>query len=355
MKRIPTLDGWRGIAILFVLFDHIQRGIVGHLFGGYAWMDVGQLGVTIFFVLSGYLITRQLLANEISLPQFYLRRFFRIMPCICVYLLFILLLSLAIHKPLIGRDALSSLLFVRNYYPATETGTNTLTGHFWALSVEMQFYLFWPGLLILMRRRWALLVASVAALGIAFFRLFAWADYEIALRSLHTEVRADALLVGCILAILLESQTILSWFSHYGKVLFDLCIPALAWHIYHFQQLIPLSESLLIAGLIGCTSLNPTSPPSRVLKQKNLEFTGKMSYSYYIWQEMFLRSFWGPFSLLLLGSSAIVSWKFLERPCIKIGRHIENRLFQPQPIQPEAPAPDVVGMDVDDASSAIVT
>jgi peptidoglycan/LPS O-acetylase OafA/YrhL len=199
MKRIPTLDGWRGIAILLVLFDHLQRGVLGHLICGYPWMNVGQLGVTIFFVLSGYLVTRQLLNNRIRLPQFYMRRFFRIMPCACAYLLFVLLLSFAMRTPLIGRDALSCLLFIRNYYPTTEASTNTLTGHFWALSVEVQFYLVWPLFLFLARRRWSLLVASMGALSIALFRLVEWSHYEVALRCLRTEVRADALLVGCIL------------------------------------------------------------------------------------------------------------------------------------------------------------
>jgi peptidoglycan/LPS O-acetylase OafA/YrhL len=329
MKRIPTLDGWRGIAILLVLIDHLQRGILGHLFGGYPWMGMGQLGVTIFFVLSGYLVTRQLLANEIGLPQFYMRRFFRIMPCACTYLLFVLLLSFAIQTRLIGRDAFSCLLFIRNYYPATETSTNTLTGHFWALSMEMQFYLIWPLILIAVRRKRAFFFALTGALGIAIFRLLEWEHYEIALRSLRTEVRADALLVGCVLALLLDRQMIVIWFGRHGNTLFWLCSPALIYEIYRYQCLIPLTESILIASMIGCTSLNPASLPAKALNWQHLETTGKMSYNFYLWQQVFLRSFWGPYGFLLLGIAAILNWKYVEQPCIKIGKRIEHHRIKP--------------------------
>jgi peptidoglycan/LPS O-acetylase OafA/YrhL len=78
LNRIPTLDGWRGIAILLVLFEHIGLS----WFGGYSqpWLLTGQHGVTIFFVLSGFLITTKLLVSPIDLKQFYIRRFFRLMP-----------------------------------------------------------------------------------------------------------------------------------------------------------------------------------------------------------------------------------------------------------------------------------
>src|SRR5579863_1674550 len=88
MNRIPTLDGWRGIAILMVLAAHLQTSLLRGLYGGFRWLDLGQHGVTLFFVLSGYLITTRLLSKPgIDLKAFYLRRFFRLMPCAWVYLL----------------------------------------------------------------------------------------------------------------------------------------------------------------------------------------------------------------------------------------------------------------------------
>jgi Acyltransferase family len=87
--HIPVLDGWRGIAIALVLFDHVQYA----LFNGYAhpWLQTGQHGVTIFFVLSGFLITTKLLEGPIDLKRFYIRRFFRLIPVAWIFLVVLLL------------------------------------------------------------------------------------------------------------------------------------------------------------------------------------------------------------------------------------------------------------------------
>jgi len=90
MKRIPTLDGWRGIAVLLVLADHVRFALHAEASPGVA---TGQHGVTIFFVLSGFLITSKLMEEKnatgsIDLRSFYVRRFFRLMPAAWAFLLF---------------------------------------------------------------------------------------------------------------------------------------------------------------------------------------------------------------------------------------------------------------------------
>lgn len=324
MNRIPTLDGWRGIAILLVMITHLQAGLLGHLYSGYGWLDLGLHGVEIFFVLSGYLITAHLLEEEkIHLKRFYLRRFFRLMPAAWAYLLFVFLLGMASGVRTIGSDVWSCLLFYRNYFPSMETSSNTLTLHYWSLSLEEQFYLIWPPILVLVGRRWALVVASAGAIGCAAFRFFHWASYESGFRYLRTEVRADALLAGCILALLLDYPVIRAWLVNHGSNIFWFCIPPLAWDFFRYHHLLPLNESLLIAAMIACTSLHPASIPSRMLEWQHLKFTGIMSYSFYIWQNIFLRSNWGPFGFLLLAIFAFGSWKLIEKPGIAFGRRRE--------------------------------
>ena len=90
MKRIPALDGWRGIAILMVLADHV----IFNVWQRYPrpWMRTGTHGVTLFFVLSGFLITSNLLAEPISLRKFYIRRFFRLIPTAWTFLAVMLFL-----------------------------------------------------------------------------------------------------------------------------------------------------------------------------------------------------------------------------------------------------------------------
>ena len=83
-SRIPTLDGWRDIAILLVLFNHVMNACVNNVSS--PWLATGHHGVTLFSVLSGFLITANLIAGPIDLKLFYIRRFFRLMPVAWAYL-----------------------------------------------------------------------------------------------------------------------------------------------------------------------------------------------------------------------------------------------------------------------------
>jgi peptidoglycan/LPS O-acetylase OafA/YrhL len=327
MDRIPTLDGWRGIAILLVLITHLQISLLGHLYGGYRWMDLGQHGVNLFFVLSGYLITNRLLGeNKINLKAFYLRRFFRLMPCAWTYLLTLVIASVIAHTAFIGRDAWSCLFFFRNYYPAGEAASNFRTGHFWSLSLEEQFYLVWPPVLVLAGRARAVWIAAFAAAGCAIFRILHWQSYNQVFRDQRSEVRFDALLVGCIFALLMQSPRVRASFQRYGTILFWILVPVLIWHLYRYEWLIPLSESLTMAALIVSTSQTPSGLAARALEWKHLKFLGLISYSLYVWQQGVLFIPWPWIGALFLPLVAILSFSLIERPCIAFGRHVVKRL-----------------------------
>src|SRR5215218_6546752 len=140
MQRIPTLDGWRAIAISMVLWCHVSKSELA---------AYGGLGVDIFFGLSGLLITTLLLeearsTGSMQLGQFYIRRAFRILPA---YLLFLVGYTL-IRGWRSAWEAISCLLFFRNY--ASDAVTDTGSLHLWSLAVEEHFYLIWPGLLVWM-------------------------------------------------------------------------------------------------------------------------------------------------------------------------------------------------------------
>src|SRR5260370_12733312 len=149
MRWIPVRDGWRGVAIALVLVHHVVRGF-------YATEDAysqsatryGAFGVDIFFGLSGLLITKLLLeewhgAGAFQLPQFYIRRVFRILPPYLVFLAVVTAFGWWSTK----LEFTSSLFFFRNYLPHRLAGP--YTGHLWSLAVEEHFYLIWPGLLAL--------------------------------------------------------------------------------------------------------------------------------------------------------------------------------------------------------------
>jgi peptidoglycan/LPS O-acetylase OafA/YrhL len=326
-SRIPTLDGWRGVAIILVLFDHIANVFLGD--GASPYLQTGQHGVTLFFVLSGFLITSSLLNRPIDLKSFYIRRVFRLMPVAWAYLGFLLLLNLRIHV-LSGSALLSSLFFFRNF-DATTFGSTTW--HFWSLSLEEQFYLVWPIILLLAgarRSRW-LTFAAIAACAI--YRLTFWSDYNQQFFNCQTQVRADALLVGCLMALLVREPAFRARIEKSSAVL---ALPALAVLIYcigKFTLLPPLVESVSIAVLLAGSVLHPRSPLAKPLNWPWLSKLGLVSYSLYVWQELFVLIAGDQQTsgrILVLGLImpllALGSYFYIERPLTHLGQRISDQL-----------------------------
>jgi len=141
MKRITTLDGWRGVAISLVIAEHAGWERFPHQL----WNGLGSLGVDIFFVLSGYIITTRLIQERaatgtISLSSFYVRRAFRILPVVGCYIAVLAVLSLFLPMDVRASQLAGSLFFFRNYQFAA-TWTGIYTAQFWSLSIEEHFYL----------------------------------------------------------------------------------------------------------------------------------------------------------------------------------------------------------------------
>ncbi|HMB27009.1 MAG TPA: acyltransferase, partial [Blastocatellia bacterium] len=135
LSHIPALDGIRAIAVFLVIFYHF----------GFAWAP-GGLGVTMFFVLSGFLITWLLLKEngkygDVSLKGFYLRRVLRIFPAFYVYWTALVFLLLLKGKDVLWPHAISSFFYVSDYYNAILGDPNNGFSHTWSLAIEEQFYL----------------------------------------------------------------------------------------------------------------------------------------------------------------------------------------------------------------------
>src|SRR5580704_3843554 len=147
-RHIPTLDGWRALAILLVIAHHAGTAFYGEKeYYASSPTRFGIWGVPVFFGLSGILITKLLLeefdrTGAISLKNFYIRRAFRILPPASLYVLCVAALGLVVSRT----EFVGSLLFFRNYLPDSIAGL--YTAHFWSLAVEEHFYLIWPGLLV---------------------------------------------------------------------------------------------------------------------------------------------------------------------------------------------------------------
>lgn len=170
LHHLRQLDGIRFVAVAFVLFDHWMAGRVE--------MPLGALGVTIFFVLSGFLITRILLSSKDKLSSqpkgglnkylktFYIRRTIRIFP---VYYLLLFVLY-AINEPPVRRTFGWLALYATNLYMAYYTSWMGTVDHLWSLAVEEQVYLFFPLLLFFVPRRWVPLTAGLMVVGAVAMR-----------------------------------------------------------------------------------------------------------------------------------------------------------------------------------------
>jgi len=322
-SRIPTLDGWRGVAILLVLCNHIlpQSNL----------SFLGVDGVNIFFVLSGYLITTKLReeraqTGRISLISFYRRRFFRLMPSVWLYLAF-----LALTGRLYLKEALACIFFFRQF---VDFGIwHGATGHFWTLSVEEDFYLLWPTLLIMLGEWWALLLgaAMVCLIGsgvVSGTPLLLMERFEIM-----------PLMIGCLTAYLPKRQFIPARL-HKTLLFASLATLALCLFTIHAQYL-PLSELVLIAFAIWSTGQDVSNLVTILLDNKVISWIGTISYSLYVWQGALIVWRGGPvwypvtrFAVPVLGASLI--YLAIERPCIEFGNHLArkrttNHILRPDP------------------------
>lgn len=323
LRRIPSLDGLRAISIVMVMGLHTLQRMEMHHSVPLVWWVIfnGSLGVSIFFVISGYLITRLLLheastRGTISLGNFYLKRAFRILPPLYVYVAVLGLLSLAGRLALSRVDVISTLFFFHNY---ALHSTSWTIEHFWSLSVEEQFYLLWPVVLLACLRssrtrgpRRAAVVAGVIILLSPVIRVLSFRVRQPLLHNgLGFHMHADTLMFGCIAALLegrrrferaYRALTQLPWLPFAALVLGS-------YLELHFQNYwsFPIGETctgvLLVVLLLWCVR-NAGGTLGRLLNLRLVTHLGILSYSVYIWQ-----------TLLLHGSNAAVlrGWEWIGR------------------------------------------
>lgn len=346
-SRIPTLDGWRGVAILLVLLEH--AGQYGR-FKDQMWTNLGAFGVDIFFVLSGYIITTGLireraLHGSINLRSFYLRRAFRILPLVVVYLSALCLISQFTNLgDFHWREIAGSLFFFRNYQFAANPG-GLYTIHFWSLSIEEHFYLMWPVLLLWLRDKRALWFATLAASMSALWRLYEWNHSGISLfpharpwlHVFQTDARLDGLFLGAALAIVLSFARVQSFIlAHFQRETPILLLAAIFLNLLLAPGRPSFTLYLLIAVAIAYTVIVKEGPLYSSLNLRPVVWVGEISYSLYVWQQIFLLHPSGhlplsrlnvfPLNLACAVIVAACSFYFIERPIIKFGRRLVSDL-----------------------------
>ena len=326
MKRIPSLDGLRAISISLVIVGHLARWkhISLPIPGAY-----GNLGVRIFFVLSGFLITKLLLREQkhtgtISIGDFYLRRAYRILPAAFAYLLVV---KIIFWSQVGWYDMAAAAFYVANM----RTMAAWMLGHLWSLSIEEQFYLLWPfALKTWFRHKTAILLAVMFASPVFIALLYAVHARSGILGSLP--VYADELAIGCLLAAFAPRMPRIPWpvglvmaFAMFLIPLYPANTPLRT--LFMLFVLKPLMH-VSIAGVV----LHVIQTPYRALNWGPIVWLGKISYSLYLWQEVFCSN---PnlklgYSLIALAiGAACISYYCVEQPMLRLRERRMRKHDQP--------------------------
>jgi peptidoglycan/LPS O-acetylase OafA/YrhL len=290
---IPTLNGWRAIAVLLVIAAHSLEMMQnsGTSIGSLAVSVFSHagVGVDIFFAISGYLICTLLLQEKssdgsINLPAFYTRRAFRILPPLIVYLAAITALRASNLLPMVSvRELLASIFFVRNYFEGS-----WYTAHFWSLAIEEHFYMFVPIMLASFSWKNSLRFALAIVVACALVRLYESGipDLKVEFR---TEARLDAIMYGAIAALLvfkfrpaLEEHLSASVILGIGLFAIIIC------YLLPYMPVRRTALAMMMPVLIVYTAFNYRNAIGQFLESGPLQWVGKLSYSLYVWQMLFL-------------------------------------------------------------------
>jgi peptidoglycan/LPS O-acetylase OafA/YrhL len=354
--RVPSLDGLRAISILLVLVGHLA-GTRYFPFKTESYpLDFGNLGVRVFFVISGFLITGLLLKEmerdgRVSLPHFYFRRTLRIFPAALVLIGALVVADALGWVQLLPGDVLHALTYTTNYHPIRSWEVS----HTWSLGVEEQFYLLWPAALLLLGRRWSMVAAAaflvVSPLARVVFLTFPDDSLPRMAVGYSFETVADAIAVGCLLAGLRDRLWERRWYRALvetprfaflaagallvacmmrgGHLFLSDSSARIVTAMYYLGGVSVLN--LVVAVMIDRYTRYPDSRFGRVLNAAPLVALGVMSYSVYLWQMPFLNahrqdslvtSF--PVNLLFAFGCAWLAYRLVECPSLRLRVRLEK-------------------------------
>jgi peptidoglycan/LPS O-acetylase OafA/YrhL len=327
LGRRRGLDGLRGVAILLVVACHLLGKTVGP---PDQYLSLGRAGVTLFFTLSGFLITSVLVEDvsargRVSLAGFYRNRAVRLFPALAVLIASLALLQRASGQQQLLNDTWAVLLYVGNWAIAAG-GSLGLLDITWSLAIEEQFYLVWP-LVLVVALRWQRGPVNVVISGIIASTAirFVLAPHELTRVAHGSDTQAGSLLFGCLLALAahrgLRAWRCPSWVPAVGA--FSLVGWGLFGGLWSAAVLVPTIVGPFGALLIWWAVSTSGGP----LEWSWLRYLGRRSYALYLWHEVALAFFLGiaggslAAGILAVGVAvclAEASWRLVERPARRL-------------------------------------
>jgi peptidoglycan/LPS O-acetylase OafA/YrhL len=346
VKHIPALDGLRAFAITLVLAVH---GLRPQFPGAF-------IGVDVFFVLSGYLITASLLdehdrTGRINIWYFYVRRALRLMPALWIMVPVVLLLAAQLDPPDFFEndfgDAVGALSYTTNWIWMAENGRRNLFDHTWSLAIEEQYYLIWApllcALLVRMSARGALLLLIAAIgcvnlwrLGLFFHGASFWRLY------LGFDTRADELLAGAATAFLVSIAGARAWLRAWLNLVPGAAIAAVGalcvlarFNLNIEGQCIygPLLSLLTVTIILDIT-LRQEGILAGALTLRPAVYLGSISYGVYLWHDPLLHFvenfserwyFRIPVVFIVAPIIAAISYRYLERPALALKHRFNEK------------------------------
>jgi peptidoglycan/LPS O-acetylase OafA/YrhL len=328
MKYFPEIDGLRAIAIVSVVIFHMN--MLAH---GGNWLPNGWAGVDIFFVISGYLITKLLLEEwfrfgAIDYRKFYIRRALRLFPALAALLVVVLLFGFFIGQfPRFLWAAFGAAFYMTNWMMAFNWGAIGWLAHTWSLSLEEQFYLAWPLLLpILGRRRLIVKILVLVALVIAWRTTLSTLGVSGKRIQMGFDTHADSLLIGCAVAaanIPYALRRLAALWSPAPAIaliflLANDSFEGALWRNVSYTIFATLSAWLLVAAM-------EEGWLATLLRLPWLRYTGRVSYGWYLWHLPLLlfQANYDPQTPILLYAMAsyliaALSFRWVEAPFLAI-------------------------------------
>lgn len=349
----PSLDGLRALSITLVLFAHLSNPFKVSTAIRNSIVHLGVLGVQVFFVISGFLITTLLLKEkvlkaDISLKDFYFRRLLRIMPVAFLYLLCIAVLNAFFHLNIPLRCFVGATFFVANlaYFQGS-----WYTAHYWSLSIEEQYYLVFPLLLKRFTRKIHLFLvfAILIIIGLRTWAYsFTFPDSALMRTIGFLIYQSDGVLIGSLMAVLCFKRKLPLKFLERNGVYISIVLPICIW-LFHsgiigYDSVNPAISCVLIALFILCCMICRHSLLYNLLNHKYIMWLGRLSFSIYIWQQLFTSTDgkFGPFTklplnVLLLAVTSYCSYFLFEKRFL---------LLKEKFSRPGSPKPEIVNRDL---------